>query len=774
MHRLLWPSALSLIVAIVYLGCGSFILKAIQWILYIMFLPLSFSLEFRFGVLHLFLVGIPLSLVLYLVIHYCLRRRYSKLSKIPSKISTLGVGNIVCDEEYEKPDPLATFMSSIRIFGYLEPEVYAELQTSKTEEKLEKGETRILDGFNFYVVIEGKLEIRLPRVLPRAVLTEALMSLEGLATNVHPHTACFEAESVLAEVGPGGIASSLLDILSILTHSEPISSLVVNICAVEPTRLLRIPSETFKRIKSNYPKASAHIVQVIMSRFQRVTFLTLNQYLGLTKESLGIELSLSSRVVDVSPSIPADSIVPALNPSGKLSPTELQDCKTRTVKYLLELFSLEVDANNHFLRDIIELCRIPIGTILFRQGDRSPGLFILLQGKITVYSSANSLSKHGSTPQHLLTIALPGSLIGSLSAFLGSISMMTVAAEEESIMAFVPRKQVDWLIDRYPQILFTTANLLLTKLSPTICSIDLALDWKHLDGGEVLCHEGETATHIYIVIHGRIQSIQASGSDSRIIGEFGPGDSIGESEMILREKLSGTLVAMRDSEVACLPRILFDALAAIHPEVSLNVSKIIALKHRERVAPINGSDVKPSHLVRNVAILPLDSASHDLAMIFAHRLREEISLMESVVLLDGTQVTEQLGKHAFSAFGKLKLTEWLNEIEGENRIVMYLADVLAQSKWTQRCIRQADCIFVVARAEADPAIGSFERILFLRGVAGKPSMTRTELVLVHSRPECPSTLTRRWLQGRIWISAHHHVRLSSSNLILTCIGVHGT
>jgi lysophospholipid hydrolase len=56
-----------------------------------------------------------------------------------------------------------------------------------------------------------------------------------------------------------------------------------------------IPAEAFKRLVRIYPKASAHIVQVILTRFQRVTFLTGHKYLGLTAEILKTEKLLNTR-----------------------------------------------------------------------------------------------------------------------------------------------------------------------------------------------------------------------------------------------------------------------------------------------------------------------------------------------------------------------------------------------------------------------------------------------------------------------------------------------
>lgn len=54
-----------------------------------------------------------------------------------------------------------------------------------------------------------------------------------------------------------------------------------------------IPAEAFRRLTQKYPKSAAHIVQVILARFQRVTFQTGNNYLGLTSEILKTEIAFN-------------------------------------------------------------------------------------------------------------------------------------------------------------------------------------------------------------------------------------------------------------------------------------------------------------------------------------------------------------------------------------------------------------------------------------------------------------------------------------------------
>ena len=48
-----------------------------------------------------------------------------------------------------------------------------------------------------------------------------------------------------------------------------------------------------------------------------------------------------------------------------------------------------------------------------------------------------------------------------------------------------------------------------------------------------------------------------------------------------------------------------------------------------------------------------------------------------------------------------QLTNHLNSIEDQNRIVLYQADP-AMTPWTHQCIRQADVILIIANANENP------------------------------------------------------------------------
>lgn len=56
-----------------------------------------------------------------------------------------------------------------------------------------------------------------------------------------------------------------------------------------------------------------------------------------------------------------------------------------------------------------------------------------------------------------------------------------------------------------------------------------------------------------------------------------------------------------------------------------------------------------------------------------------------------------------------RLSSWLGQQEDLHRIVLYQSDGRL-SPWTQRCIRQADCIIIVGLGEQEPTVGQVRRV----------------------------------------------------------------
>lgn len=59
-----------------------------------------------------------------------------------------------------------------------------------------------------------------------------------------------------------------------------------------------------------------------------------------------------------------------------------------------------------------------------------------------------------------------------------------------------------------------------------------------------------------------------------------------------------------------------------------------------------------------------------------------------------------------------RLASWLAQQEDQHKISLYQCD-LNFSPWTQRCIRQADCILIVGLRENSPNLGKVIYICLL-------------------------------------------------------------
>jgi lysophospholipid hydrolase len=208
-----------------------------------------------------------------------------------------------------------------------------------------------------------------------------------------------------------------------------------------------------------------------------------------------------------------------------------------------------------------------------------------------------------------------------------------------------------------------------------------------------------------------------------------------------------------------MPKTFFNALALRHPEITIQISRIVAARSKDAIEYSQAHRVKDfgknNINLRTVAIVPVNAQVPVLD--FAEKLHEALlSIGQTAKLLDYSTIVQVLGRHTFSQIGKLKLTHWLAEQEEYWRVVLYVADSGASSPWTQRCIRQADCIFLVGLGSGDASISEVERMML-----AMKTTARKELILLHPERQVPPNTTQGWLKDREWIHAHHHVQLAS-------------
>ncbi|KAH1488425.1 phosphatidylcholine and lysophosphatidylcholine phospholipase [Aspergillus fumigatus] len=460
------------------------------------------------------------------------------------------------------------------------------------------------------------------------------------------------------------------------------------------------------------------------------------------------------------------------------------------------------------LRNDIEIVYFPKGSVLVEQGERHPGLYYVIDGFLDVgvpivdkgedlvgvskpaaskgsfptlkrTTTANSVGAGGTAAndsrrrkqsRKSLYLIKPGGIQGYVGAVASYRSYTDVVAKTDVYVGFLPRASLERIAERYPIALLTLAKRLTSILPRLLLHIDFALEWVQVNAGQVIYRQGDESDAIYLVLNGRLRSVlESPGNKLAVVGEYGQGESVGELEVMTESTRPATLHAIRDTELAKFPRSLFNSLAQEHPGITIQVSKLIAQRMRDLVErPVTEKGVERSNAgsvqtatstvnLRTVGILPVTAGVPVVE--FGNRLLHalhQVGVTNGVTSLNQAAILNHLGRHAFSKMGKLKLSQYLADLEEKYGMVLYIADTNVSSPWTQTCITQADCILLVGLAESSPSIGEYERFLL-----GMKTTARKELVLLHAERYCPPGLTRRWLKNRVWINGgHHHIQMA--------------
>ncbi|KAH6856675.1 lysophospholipase NTE1 [Chaetomium sp. MPI-CAGE-AT-0009] len=466
------------------------------------------------------------------------------------------------------------------------------------------------------------------------------------------------------------------------------------------------------------------------------------------------------------------------------------------------------------MRDEMEIVFFPKGSVLVEQGERNPGLYYVIDGFLDICTQENTASSDvvhatGRTSLHAMdnaqslcspqpfaesmrtgnnvddaevkskpnrrSVALikPGGLAGYVGTISSYRSFIEVVAKTDVYVGFFPLTSIERIVDRYPIVLLTMAKRLTNLLPRLILHIDFALEWLQVNAGQVIFHERDESEAIYIVLNGRLRLVEdRKDGGMNVKAEFGQGESIGELEVLTETSRSGTLHAIRDTELVKFPRTLFNSLAQEHPNITIKISKIIASRMRALIDdPSTTLGIKDSSgrssvnkssttlNLRTVAVLPVSAGVPVVE--FSNRLLSaltQVGAPNGATSLNSAAVLNHLGKHAFNRMGKLKLSQYLADLEEKYGLVIYVADTNVNAPWTQTCVAQADCVLMVGLADGSPEIGEYERFML-----GMKSTARKILVLVHQERYSSSGLTRKWLKNRVWINGgHFHVQMTYS------------
>ncbi|XP_053817966.1 patatin-like phospholipase domain-containing protein 7 isoform X1 [Vidua chalybeata] len=735
------------------------------------------------------------------------------------------------------PSEVLYMLKNVRVLGHFEKPLFLELCKHMFFVQLHEGEYIFRPGQldnSIYVVQDGKLEV-------------CIQESDG-------------TEVVVKEVLAGDSVHSLLSILDVITgHPAPYKT--VSARAATPSTILRLPASAFQDVFQKYPETLVRVVQIIMVRLQRVTFLALHNYLGLTTELFSCQnqgtplISVSSVTAGGStgkagkrqtPSAfeedrgekfeksgealemdmlrisgaensehvfrrslssppyagsteasnnssgaksdmdmayerarvhlaPEDAGSPAVaksilkktvtvteTPSAVFHYSAVQDsCNSKHIDAIVEAAKKDLSTlmkldNPALLNGKVTLHQVTAGTVLSRQGDQDVNVCFVVSGMLHVYQR-----KIDSEEDTCLFITHPGELVGQLAVLTGEPLIFTIKANRDCSFLSISKSHFYEIMREQPSVVLGVAHTVVKRMSPFVRQIDFALDWMEVEAGRAVYRQGDKSDCTYIVLNGRLRSVlRMDDGKKHLTGEYGRGDLIGVVEALTHQPRATTVHAVRDSELAKLPEGALISIKRKFPQVVTRLIHLLgekilgSLQQGGHPLGLHSSSSKwdagnPASNLSTVAIMPVSEEVPLTA--FTLELKHALSAVGPALLLTSDNIKQRLGSAALDSIHEYRLTSWLGQQEDIHRIVLYQADSTL-TPWTQRCIRQADCILIVGLGDQEPSVGELERMLENTAVRAQK-----QLVLLHKEDGPLPSRTVEWLNMRSWCSAHLHI-----------------
>ncbi|XP_033366436.1 neuropathy target esterase sws isoform X4 [Bombus vosnesenskii] len=463
--------------------------------------------------------------------------------------------------------------------------------------------------------------------------------------------------------------------------------------------------------------------------------------------------------------------------TGNSHPSKKRSTTTEPIQQQLDEAQLVQMATEAFVRELgleddsilkdgkVQIREVPAGTYLMKEESHKDVALVYVVSGSLIISQRVSEGRDVGQEVHMFS-AHQGEIVGGLAVLTGEPSFYTIRAKHSSRIALLSKPTFFAIMREQPTVVLHVAHSVVRRLSPFVRQVDFALDWLFLESGRAVYRQGDESDSTFIVLSGRLRSvITYMNGKKELVAEYGKGDLVGIVEMVTQTPRSTTVMAVRDSELAKLPEGLFNVIKLRYPIV---VTRLInLLGHRilgtwQQAHTKNGSsdtqraaatvDARPAQVnFSTVAIVPV---SDDVPLTaFTYELYHSLCAIGPCLRLTSDVVRKTLGSTIMEPANEYRLTSWLAQQEDQHRISLYQCDP-THTLWTQRCVRQADCILIVGLGDKPPSIGRTER-----EVERLVMRTQKELVLLHKEQSGQRpTNTVQWLNMRSWVSSHHHIQ----------------
>jgi len=218
----------------------------------------------------------------------------------------------------------------------------------------------------------------------------------------------------------------------------------------------------------------------------------------------------------------------------------------------------------------LQLVSLERGERLFREGDRSDALYVIVEGEVSVETVG---------PPRAETSRLgPGAFIGEVALMTDQPRSATVTCVAAAELLRIDRHTLSRVLADHGDVLRAVLRFVRDRLvdrwmrtSPLFHPFDDAqrielaakFEFLEIDAGTVLLGAGAHPDGLYIVLAGQFTVVR----NQAVLAQLGPGNLIGETALLSGGPFHSDVVARGKGLALCLPAAVFHEVIMTHPHV---------------------------------------------------------------------------------------------------------------------------------------------------------------------------------------------------------------
>ena len=458
--------------------------------------------------------------------------------------------------------------------------------------------------------------------------------------------------------------------------------------------------------------------------------------------------------------VPAPSAASSSSSTAAV-PAVTSEHRERTSAVLLQTFggkqSLVTALLDGLAAGKCQRMRLKTGEYLFRRGDESTAIYVLLSGEATrILSMLNHKEVH----------LYPSFLIGDFALLSGQDQPNDVRCLSRCTFLVIPKAFLVELTHEDHLVLLDFVRPMIENISAHLAELEYAYEYFLLRNGEHLIKPSDPTDCFYFLINGRLREhrLDSQGRASVVVREFSsPGTTIGISRLLLGTPHTTFTTAVRDTELVRFDKAWVTQLMRTNPAGIQSLIKT-SLMHDDAQKATHDMPEK-SAPKRLIAVIPLsnDVPVQGFTMNLGKVLRQS---QGSVKVVTEENILRRFGKIrnvSLMATERSNIWYYISEMEKKHDYVLCVAKPNL-SPWTRWILQQVDTVILLAHESCDHSrLSEWETTLDVYNSVFY--MAEKRLVVMH-RPgggaiSGTNDILQRRRQGIGAVQFHHHVTESN-------------